>query len=137
LNDNLSDTRTPIEELRAAATRIREFAEGTTPADGDPSGWLGHADEETGHTFIFGGPVKDGYRTGTVFEFKDELDCEECNRPSPADLNWMWLMSPQLAEPLAEWLEHEAYMADRRGLSVEGNTFHAMKVARFINGTTK
>ena len=42
-----------------------------------------------------------------------------------------------LVEPLAEWLEHEAYMADRRGLSIEGNTFHALKVARVINGTAK
>jgi hypothetical protein len=126
---------TPTEELRRAATRIREFAEGTTPADGDPSGWLGHANEDTGHAFIFGGPAEDGYRTGVVFEFRDEMDCENCVRPSAADLCWMWLMSPNLAEPLAQWLEHEAYMAEKRGLSAEGNTFHAIKVARTINGT--
>lgn len=99
---------TPAEELRAAAARLREFAKDTTPADGDPSGWLGTVNDDTGVAYIYGGPTDTaGYRTGVVFEFEDDLDCE-CVRPSMADLNWMWLMSPLLAEPLAAWLEATA-----------------------------
>lgn len=126
----------PTEELHAAAARVRQFAKGTTPADGDPSGWLGHANEETGHTFIFGGPTKDGYRTGVVFEFKDELDCEECHRPSTADLDWMWLMCPLLAEPIAALFDSAAEFLDGAvGTPPSGYPVtRVLELARAING---
>lgn len=38
-----------------------------------------------------------------------------------------------LLEPLAEWLEMEAHMHDKRGNSAEGSTFHALKVAHALN----
>lgn len=131
---------TPAEELRDAAARIRDFAKDTTPADAYPSGWLGHADEQTGHAFIFGGPVQDGYRTGTVFEFRHKDDCDACVRPSSADLNWIWLMSPELADPLAKWLEAVAAGWQRStdlfpgGAQARFGDHPALAVARAING---
>lgn len=38
--------------------------------------------------------------------------------------------SENLALAVAEWLETEAHMVERRGNSAEGHTFHALKVAR-------
>lgn len=100
---------TPAEELRAAAQALREAAKDTTSTEG---GWGGSTDEEHGTAFIFGGPVDEaGYRTGIVFEFKDELDCENCARPSFADVGWMITATPALAEPLAKWLESTALLA--------------------------
>jgi hypothetical protein len=131
----------PAEELRAVARRIREFAENTTPADGDPSGWLGTVNADTGAAFIYGGPTDPaGYRTGIVFEFKDELDCEECTRPSMADLNWMWLMCPLLAEPLVAWLDAVAGGWEQSsslfpgGAKTRFDNHPGLAVARAING---
>lgn len=140
-------TMTPAEELRAAAERIREYAKGTTPADGDPAGWLGAVNEDTGHAFIFGGPTDEaGYRTGVVFEFRDETDCQNCVRPTAEDLRWMWLMSPELAEPLAAWLEDEARQYDLppcndptgvcNRCEHDPSVLDALAVARAINGGT-
>lgn len=124
---------TPAEELRAAATRLREAAKDTTPTDGNPSGWLGSVNETSGAAFIYGGPAEDGYRTGVVFEFKDALDCEECTRPSAADLDWMWLMCPLLAEPLAAWLEVVADEMKGRG-AVEGSASKTVHPVNFMFG---
>lgn len=130
---------TPAEELRDAAVRIRDFAKDTTPADAYPSGWLGHADEKTGHAFIFGGPTEDGYRTGVVFEFRPETECA-CVPPSAADLNWMWLMSPELADPFAKWLEAVAAGWQQSidlypsGAQARFSDHPALAVARAING---
>jgi hypothetical protein len=41
---------------------------------------------------------------------------------------------PGVALAVAEWLETEAHMADLRGNSFEGQTFHALKVARAYLG---
>jgi hypothetical protein len=43
-------------------------------------------------------------------------------------------MHPGVALAVAEWLETEAAMADQRGNSTEGQTFHALKVARAYLG---
>lgn len=42
-----------------------------------------------------------------------------------------------LIEPLAEWLETEAHMIASQGLSPEGQSFHALKVARAIKGEVR
>jgi hypothetical protein len=39
-----------------------------------------------------------------------------------------------LSFAVAEWLETEAHMAEQRGNSAEGHTFHALKVARAYSG---
>jgi hypothetical protein len=44
------------------------------------------------------------------------------------------IFAKEATGPLAEWLETEAYMVEKRGLSPEGQTFHALKAARAING---
>lgn len=43
-------------------------------------------------------------------------------------------MHPLVGVALAEWLETEAHMAGLRGTSDEGQTFHALKVARAYLG---
>jgi hypothetical protein len=43
---------------------------------------------------------------------------------------------PDATEAVAEWLETEAVMAEKRGNSTEGQTFHALKVARAYLGET-
>lgn len=103
---------TPAEELRAAATRLRETA---AEACGGP--WENGDDD----LLWIGGSVW-GYsvhKEGTFLA---------------GDPAWIALVHPGLAEPLAEWLETEAHMAEKRGNSAEGQTFHALKVARVING---
>lgn len=42
---------------------------------------------------------------------------------------------PTSAEDIAGWLETEAVMWEQRGNSPEGQTFHALKVARAVNGS--
>ena len=103
----------PTEELRAAATKLRETASAAT---GGP--W-----EDTEDLLWIGGSIW-GYsipKGGTFSAAKDSA--------------WIALANPSLAEPLAEWLEMEAHMAEKQGMSLEGNTFHALKVARTINAT--
>lgn len=124
---------TPAQELRAAAAELRRRAKDATSAEGEPPGWSGVGAHENGHgALLCGGPGVGGYRTGIVFQFRE--DCEKCDPPSLEDVAWMETVHPGVAEPLARWLEIEAYMADNRGLSAEGHTVHALKVARAITG---
>jgi hypothetical protein len=46
-------------------------------------------------------------------------------------------LNHSLGEAIAEWLDLEAHMLTirRDGTSTEGHTFHALKIARAINGT--
>lgn len=39
-----------------------------------------------------------------------------------------------LSVALAEWLELEAHRVGKRGNSIAGHTFHALKVARVVGG---
>jgi hypothetical protein len=109
-------------EMRAAAHKLRESAEnatpgpwGTTPQDGVIAWRLGP------------GGFDDDY----------EYVIEDRQFEHDEDASWVALVHPGLAQPLAEWLEMEAHMVEKRGLSAEGNTFHALKVARAINGTAE
>lgn len=95
---------TPAQELRAAAARLREEAQPLL-ADGAEKDWS--------EFFTLNGA---------------DLGL------GPHDEQWIALVGPALAEPLAQWLETEAHMVERRDLSAEGQTFHALKVARAING---
>ena len=51
------------------------------------------------------------------------------------DAKYIAGMHPGVALAVADWLETEARMVERRSLSVEGHTFHALKVARAFLGT--
>jgi hypothetical protein len=117
--DTTTKTRTPAEELRAAATKLRETAEKATP------GPWGAPEHDSSVVAWRVGPG--GFDDDFDYVIDQTLDRAE-------DADWIALAHPGLAEPLAEWLEMEAHMAERRGLSAEGNTFHALKVARAING---
>jgi hypothetical protein len=87
--DNVTDTQTiastPAEELRAAATKLRETAANATPGP-----W-----ENAENDLWIGGPVW-GYQVTKDGTFIGE------------DSAWIALMHPGLAEPLAEWLDSEA-----------------------------
>lgn len=81
----------PAETLRAAATKLRETASNTTPGP-----W------QTKGVGDFGWLVVDADPAG---RFSVETEDNEHGR---ADAAWIALMSPQVAEPLAAWLEDEA-----------------------------
>jgi hypothetical protein len=114
---------------------MRERAQAATPsADPKPGGWHGFSQsDDTGRAFIYGGPAEDGYRTGTVFDFKEYLDCEECVRPSQSDVAHIASWHPAVALAVADWLEADA---DRRSTRVVGYVpaSEALAVARAYLG---
>ncbi|WP_329520537.1 hypothetical protein [Spirillospora sp. NBC_01491] len=79
---------TPVDELRAAATRLRETAAKATPGPWKTKGFG-----------EFGWLVVDANPAG---RFSVETEDNEHGR---ADAVWIALASPVLAEPLADWLE--------------------------------
>lgn len=115
MTDTTTTTRTPTQELRDAATKLRE-----TAAKAMPGPW---------------GPLDDGDRVVAWKVGPDGFD-DDFDEPMDHGGNaaWIALAHPGLAERLAAWLETEAHMVGVRGLSAEGQSFHALKVARAING---
>jgi hypothetical protein len=105
---------TPVEELRAAATLIRETASKATPG--------GRAT----HPSAAGTGAVDVLANGTYI-------AQECTGP---DAEWIALMSPDKAEPIAAWLERCAEdLADARHYVDEPvSCEHALTVARQILG---
>jgi hypothetical protein len=82
----MSDGRNAAERLAAALDAVTAMlAEATPIPTNQPDGWSGFSMVE-GMAAIYGGPSANGYRTGLVLEFKDHVDCEECSRPSQADV---------------------------------------------------
>ena len=99
---------TAAERLTAAADLLEQRANAATPpADPHPGGWA-YGFTSTGWVAVYGGPAEDGYRSGTVFEFKDEADCEECIRPSVADADYIVTVHPGVGLALAAWLRAES-----------------------------
>lgn len=132
MNSNSTDkTPTPAEELRIAAQTIRDAAKVATagPWKASPV-WSGRSHAKSA-------VYSHAHRAGSVESevVASGLRDRAGGIVQPGNAVWIAAVHPGMAEPLAEWLEHEAYMAEKRGLSVEGNTFHAIKVARAINGT--
>lgn len=62
-------------------------------------------------------------------------DEDESEGRDIANAEYIASWHPLVALAVADWLETEAHMADRRGNSVEGQTFHALAVARAYLGT--
>jgi hypothetical protein len=119
-------------QLRAAATLLRQRAEGTTPAEGEPYGrygWAGVGANDDRDAMLYGGPMEDGYRTGVVFEFR--AGCPRCCPPSLEDVGWMETVHPGVAEPLAAWLEH---VAEVWTFCKRSERKHALAVARALLG---
>ena len=107
---------TPAEELRTAATRLRETA---AEATGGP--WENGEDD---HLWI-GGSVW-GYSVRKKGEFLN------------GDPAWIALANPALAEPLAQLLEDQAAMYEDflpRGTDIaERIVWRGLGVARVVNG---
>lgn len=102
---------TPVEELRAAATKLREAS--VRPLECIEPICVGDLDEWTkyyGH---------------------------ECEDLPEGDAPWITVMTPLLAEPLARWLatsaSHAMKVADPRNQEIIADQ-HALAVARVING---
>ncbi|MGS2641711.1 hypothetical protein [Streptosporangium sp. G12] len=89
---------TPVEELRAAAAKLRETAGNATPGP-----WMSMDD---GDRLV--APIVEN--DGTVSPFgMDNVVCEPMGGENAA---WMALVHPGLAEPLAELMEESARQAD-------------------------
>lgn len=103
--------RTPAEELRAAASELRAVA-GAVTADRP--------------TWFADGQLHDA-------EVFTDLSWTTL---TGADAAWISAMTPALAEPLAEWLEDASgdFEAEHRTEPEMSNEFHALAVARVING---
>lgn len=121
------------EELRAAATKLRETAIGTTPAP-----WEDHSAEGTAWPILIAGGSIPGDPTGyrdLVIKVHESITDEVMTY---ADAAWIALASPALAEPLAVWLEkvatdHEISTKAGVGVVISPNN-PALAVARAING---
>lgn len=102
---------TVAEELRAAATKLRDKSKPLLEADGDKT-WPG----EWANFFTL-----HGADLGLIRE----------------DEEWIALMSPALGEPLAAWLESRAKdtesLTDPRNQKIVAGPY-ALAVARVING---
>lgn len=129
----MADTteKTIAEELREAAVRLRgESAEAT------PGPWHRHDTH-----------LDTGGHTATVMTTRENINDVElvawlpswshepwADSPCWSNSRWIALMHPGLAGPLASWLEAEALLWEKRGNSADGHTFHALAVARVLNG---
>jgi len=118
---------TPAEEIRAAAARLREAAEGTTPGP-----WFVGDCEIYPRWILSAGKVDEsGHPEYVVKMARDEADEVPI---SDADWRWMAFAHPGVAEPLAAWLEAAAdeyltpYSTDCPA------AYAALAVARAING---
>lgn len=87
--------------LREAAGLMRERAEAAT---GDQWAEWHMLDDGRAEVFVPNGTMD----TETVFEFKDHMDCEECARPSEADVLHIASWHPTVALAVADWLDHAA-----------------------------
>lgn len=106
---------TLAEELRAAATKLRE-----TAATAHPAPWRPEIDE-----------------LGRGVDVRDGQDAHIAFGLTMADAGWLALVHPGLAEPLAAWLESAAR-------KVDGNEYlpprrhydpaEALAIARVITG---
>jgi Arc/MetJ-type ribon-helix-helix transcriptional regulator len=115
--------KTVAEELREAATALRD--------DAVPGGTLTLHDDLIDHGSTCESAVLTDAREGMDrLVLSGEWGSTESAfvRLAVALLN--------AREPLASWLETEAHMCEKRGNSSDGHTFHALAVARALNGST-
>ncbi|WP_395109833.1 hypothetical protein [Actinomadura sp. SCN-SB] len=125
--------RTPIEELRAAAQRLRD-----TAADATRGPWVSHPTitREDGNDSAW--TICRPYCEGTPDGCED--DCGD-DFLGEADADWIALMSPVLAESLAAWLDGVAKDVathdpdDGCECTVSDSLHKALIVARSINGS--
>jgi hypothetical protein len=113
----MADTRTetPADEMREAAARAREHLLPAVTA---------RLIEHTAVVVICGNHDEPA-----------EI-CRNCHYFDVQDRVLAWLVATLInaRDLLASWLETEARMWEERGRSAEGHTFHALAVARTLNG---
>lgn len=124
----------PVEELRAAAARLREMAKGTTRGP-----WEAVDGVEMYPRWILGRPAGDSPYAADVAKSYADGGGDGVD-VSDADWAWMAFAHPGLAEPLAEWLEQtargiQAHIDVRSSIEqLEQVHAHALAVARVIVG---
>ena len=107
---------TPADELRQAATRLRELA-----ADATPGPWSVTVDDD-----VVADTVDSGYGPQSVAP----------NVITPEDMKWIAAMSPVIAEPMADLLDHASdwYSEPRQfSLAAEWIERLCIDIARTIN----
>ena len=93
--------------LTAAATALRQLH-----TEARPVPWNPVSVEEDNRATIYCGPRQNGYLQGVVLDMGE--DCEECTRPSPADLRLMCDLR-DAAVPLAALFENMAWILGLAG----------------------
>ena len=121
----MSAPETPSALLHRAASAMRERAESATPGPWRPVAGLWKT--ETFAAVIGPKGVAEDAETWLMATGRGEG-----NQEADADHAASW--HPLVALAVAEWLDLEARMAGLRGNSPEGQTFHALKVARAFLG---
>jgi hypothetical protein len=131
---------TPVQELRRAAVRLRELAARATPG---PWEHVSTGAGEGRPRWILGAPTEpgDAWSAADVIAITDDMvaalqDITEPDRIiSDGDMDWIATVGPQIAPPLAEWLEDTADWLEQ--WDTEPSDDHpALILARAINGGT-
>lgn len=106
----------PADELRTAATRLREITANATPGP-----WTRIGIGDYGWTVAFSN-ASAGVET-------------EDSEQGRADADYIAAMDPTVALALADWLDYEAGLIELMGRAAEmrGRTGHALAVARALN----
>lgn len=113
--------------LRRAASKAREVAEAATPGP-----WASWHMLDAGRAEVF---VPNGTMdTETVFEFKDHMDCEECARPTAADLDQITTWHPAVALAVADLVSMIGDHAVERGAWCGSCVDKATDIARLLLG---
>jgi hypothetical protein len=133
----------PAEELRQAASLVRELAYDATRGPWVAHPTISRADlEDRSSAWTICRPICDQQVPGEC-----EPDCgrnvlqtgaESCEEDflGENDAQWIALMHPGLAKPLAVWLESWAGVELREDGPYPDDWFHAVQIARAINGGT-
>lgn len=121
----------PADELRAAATLLRETANKATPGPWSASPVWSPRSQATSAVYSLAHP------TGTHASEVVPSMLATPKRPlvRPGDAAWIALMSPAVAEPLAAWLDFLALLIDGDHAAPDGYA-HALDFARAITGST-
>jgi hypothetical protein len=132
----VSDTKTQTvaEELRQAARQIREAVRGTASGPWKASPVWSPDAAVTSAVYSY------AYPTGTP---ESEVVASGLKRyrkgglRNPCNARWIALMNPDVAEPLAAWLESWDGVELREDGPLPEDFKHALAVARALNGTAR
>lgn len=129
---------TPVEELRAAAAKLRKRGGEATPGPWDRPLNIRYKnvvaaakpDDEQGK-YLDGRPEQVG-----VVMLNTWSDGTFMRKRGGRDLEWIALAHPGLAEPLAAWLESWDGIDFTEDGAMLDDLQYALRIARVINGST-